>query len=214
MRLYLASQDLGDYAHVARELAGDSNKAALIRNAQDSSPAEERNWSTPQKRKMFEDAGFEFGEIDLRDYFGKSKELQEKLQEFGSIWVAGGNTFILRRAFAKSGLDTILTELLKQDKILYGGWSAGAMIMAPDIKSSDWGDSDSPHIVPDGYDPEIIWDGLSQVPFYIVPHIGNKQFNGKPEDMAKSCDSQNVPYYAITDSQVVVVNGDSVKLLP
>ena len=150
MRLFLSSQDLGRHADIAAKMAGKNKKALYIKNAQDNLPPEERNFSTPEKKKMFEAAGFEFEEIDLRDYFGKSKKLTEKLLPFGSIWSAGGNPFILRRAMQASGLDKILIDLLKNDKILYGGWSAGAMIMTPDLKGPNWSEEDRSNIIPEG----------------------------------------------------------------
>ena len=88
MRLFLSSQDLGRHADIAAKMAGKNKKALYIKNAQDNLPPEERNFSTPEKKKMFEAAGFEFEEIDLRDYFGKSHKLSKKLSEviqFGRI---------------------------------------------------------------------------------------------------------------------------------
>src|SRR3990167_1920870 len=113
MRLFLSSQDFGDYPEVAAKLAGRNRKAAYVKNAQDDKP-DERDLSTPEKKLMFEAAGFEFEEIDLRNYFGKSKDLLNKLSNFGSFWSSGGNTFILRRAMKASGLDEILKQLLKE----------------------------------------------------------------------------------------------------
>lgn len=213
MRLFLSSQDLGRYPHIARELAGPNNKAAYVKNAQDHLPPEVRNFSTPDKKAMFEAAGFEFEEIDLRDYFSNQEDLRSKLSGFGSFWAAGGNAFILRRAFEQSGLSKLLPEMLKNDEILYGGWSAGAMVMAPDLKGVDWDAGDRPKIVPAGYDAGVIWEGLAQVPFYIVPHIGNKKFGDRPQGMASYYESKNLSHYDLSDGQVLIVNGDHVELL-
>jgi dipeptidase E len=56
--------------------------------------------------------GFKPEELDLRNYFEKSKELAKKLSEFGLFWVIGGNTFLLRRAFAQSSIDNWLITAL------------------------------------------------------------------------------------------------------
>ncbi|HSX18123.1 MAG TPA: Type 1 glutamine amidotransferase-like domain-containing protein [Candidatus Saccharimonadales bacterium] len=214
MRLFLSSQDLGNYADVAAKLAGKNKKALYIKNAQDDLPPEERNFSTPEKKKMFEAAGFIFEEIDLRDYFGKTEKLAKKLSEAGSFWSAGGNVFVLRRAFAASGLDKILLDMLKKDEILYGGWSAGSMIMTPDLKGADWDETDRPDIIPKGYkESKIIWEGLALVPFYIVPHIGNEMFGDRPKGMVNYYETNNLPYYALKDGQVVVVDGDKTEFL-
>lgn len=215
MRLFLSSQDLGNYLEVAAKLAGTNKKAAYVKNSQDDLPPEERNFSTPEKKKMFESAGFEFEELDLRDYFGKSEKLLNKLSSFGSFWSAGGNVFVLRRAFAASGLDKILVELLQRDKILYGGWSAGAMIMTPDLRGADWSEEDRPHIIPKGYDRnhKVIWKGLGLVPFYIVPHFGNPKFGDGPQKMIDYYKKYKLPHYVLKDGQVVVVNGDKEEFL-
>lgn len=213
MRLFLSSQDLGRHAEVASRMAGSNKKAIYIKNAQDNLPSEQRNWSTPEKKKMFEAAGFEFEEIALRDYFGKPDKLLSKLSNYGSFWSSGGNTFILRRAFAASGLDKILTDLLKNDQILYGGWSAGAMIMAPDLKGPDWSEEDRSHIVPEGYEPKVIRQGLNLVPFYIVPHFGSEIHGDSPQKLANYYKSKKLRYYDLEDGQVVVVDGGKTEFL-
>ncbi len=164
---------------------------------------------------MFEAVGFEFEELDLRDYFGEKEKLHDKLSNFGSFWSAGGNVFVLRRAFAASGLDEILIDLLKEDKILYGGWSAGAMIMTPDLRGADWSEEDRPHIIPKGYDQnqKIIWRGLGLVPFCIVPHFGNPIFGEGPQKMIDYYKSHKLPHKVLRDGQVIVINGDKEDFL-
>lgn len=213
MRLFLSSQDLGNHAAVATKLAGKNKKALYIKNAQDHLLPKERNFSTPEKKKMFEAAGFEFEEIDLRDYFGQPGKLVKKLSEVGSFWSSGGNVFILRRAFAYSGLDKILIDLLQNDKILYGGWSAGAMIMTPDLKGPDWSEEDRSNIIPEGYESKVIWQGLNLVPFYIVPHFGSEIHGDSPQKLAKYYKSKKLRYYDLEDGQVVVIDGEKTEFL-
>jgi len=214
MRLFLSSQDLGSYGEVATRLAGHNKKAAYLKNAQDDLPAEERNWSTPEKIKMFAKFGLELEEIDLRDYFGKADKLLNKLSNYGSLWSSGGNAFVLRRAFAASGLDKILTRLLKEDKILYGGWSAGAIVMTPDMHGNHWTEEDRPSIIPGGYpDSKVIWEGLNQVPFCIVPHYGNPDFGDGPQKMLDYFKSHNQPYKILKDGQVIIVDGEKTEFL-
>lgn len=213
MRLYLSSQDLGNYAAKARELAGRNNRAIFIKNAQDNEPEEVRNFSNPEKKKMFESAGFEFEMLDLRDYFDKPDKLLNKLSNFGSFWSSGGNTFILRRAMKTSGLDEILKKMLAEDRILYGGWSAGAMIMTPDLKGPDWSNEDRADIIPEGYDSKVIWEGLNLVPFYIVPHFGSEIHGDSPQKLAGYYKSKNLRHYILKDGQVVVINGEKEEFL-
>lgn len=214
MRLFLSSQDFGRHADVARRMAGDNPKAIYIKNAQDDLPETERNFSNPEKLQMFKDAGFEPEMIDLRDYFGEKDALVERLKGAGSFWSSGGNTFILRRAMKASGLDQILTELLAQDQIMYGGWSAGACIASGDLHGIEYGDRPSPDVVPDEYPiKEIIWEGLGLVDFMIIPHCNQEWFfeSGKLcEDYFLKSGSN---YKKLDDGQVIIVDGDKVEFL-
>ncbi len=213
MRLFLSSQDFGKYGKLARELVGENNNAAFIKNAQDDKTSEERNFSTASKKQMFENFGFKFEEIDLRNYFGKSNKLKIKIASFGSVWCAGGNTFILRRAMHASGLDKILKELLDQDKIAYGGWSAGACIVADSLKGIQYGDRPSPSIVPASYPiKKTIWSGLGLVDFIVIPHCNMDWF----VDSAKRAEAyfklHNQEYKKLNDGQVIIINGNDLRL--
>lgn len=213
MRLFLSSQDLGNYAEVAAKMAGSNNKALFIKNAQDNKSEEERNWSNPEKKKMFEDVGFEFEMIDLRDYFSKPEQLEKKVSQAGSFWSSGGNTFILRRAMKASGLDTILKKLISEDKIMYGGWSAGAMITGPDLKGPIWSEDDKSNIIPDGYETKVIWEGLNLVQFYIVPHFGSDIHGDSPQILADYYKAKKIRHYLLKDGQVIIINGNKEELL-
>lgn len=211
MRLFLSSQDFGTYPEVLVSLVGDKKRVAFINNAKDETPAYERSAHTKEKKIEFERLGFTFEEIDLRQYFGLPQELLDKLSNFSLIWAAGGNTFVLRRAMAASGLDDALKELLKDDKIVYGGSSAGSIVATPSLRGTEFGDD--PKIVPKGYDKKIIWDGLKLVPFYIVPHYKSDWFGKQAEEMATYMQNKKLPYYALIDNQVVLVDGQKEKML-
>ena len=214
MRLFLSSQDFGNYAQVVSDLVGKNKKAAFIKNAQDDLTAAERNFSLPEKKRMFETAGLDFEEIDLRNYFGKSAELRVRLADFGSVWCAGGNTFILRRAMKASGLDDILRELLHEDKILYGGWSAGACIAASSLHGVENGDDPTSDAVPGDYPIiDTVWDGLGLVDFMVIPHYNSDWFGAEAELMKQYCIDLKLPYKPLEDGQVMVVNDDKVELL-
>jgi dipeptidase E len=214
MRLFLSSQDLGNHADVAAKMSGDNKKSLFIKNAQDDKLPEERNFSNAEKKKMFEDAGFEFEMLDLRDYFGKKDELEEKVKKAGSLWSSGGNTFILRRAMAASGLDEILKKLLAEDKILYGGWSAGAYIAAPSLHGIEFGDRPQPVAVPENYpSKETIWEGLDLVPFTVVPHYKSGWFDEEADTCIEYLRKYKMPYQSLEDGQVVIVDGDKVEVL-
>ena len=211
MRLFLSSQDFGNYQGRLVELVGPNRRVVFINNAKDEWGPREKKKSAAEKEQEFNAAGFDFEEIDLRDYFKKSSELLNKLSSIGLIWLSGGNTFILRRAMSYSGLDRLLVNLLKEDKLAYGGSSAGSIIPTPSLHGTEYGDN--PNSVPEGYKHEIIWDGLNLVPFYIVPHCQSDWFNSEADEMLNYLRKNDLPHYALIDGQVVVIDGDKTEFL-
>jgi dipeptidase E len=212
MRLFLSSENLGKYPDVFLELVG-KHKLALIENAKDGYSEQDRRSKIQQHIDQFSSQGFDPEEIDLREYFVKPKELLNKLSNFGGVFVFGGNTFVLRRAMAASGFDRAIKKLFKEDRIAYGGSSAGSMIMTPDLKGPIWSEEDRSDIIPEGYDAKVIWQGLNLVPFYIVPHFGSEIHGDSPQKLANYYKSKNLKHYILEDGQVVVINGDKEEFL-
>lgn len=214
MRLFLSSQDLGHHADLAYELCGPGKRAAIIVNAQDYLPEEERAEKVGRKIAMFSEAGFTAEELDLRDYFGKAHDLETYLQNIDLVWGNGGNTFILRRAMQASGLDEILKERLTDDSIMYGGSSAGSCVCAPSLKGIDHGDRPYPDVVPAAYpSKEIIWEGLGLVPFMVVPHCDQEWFNLNADETIKVLQAQKTAYVALNDGEVIIVDGAETRIL-
>jgi dipeptidase E len=211
LRLFLSSEGFGNYPNQLLDLVGGNKKTAFIDNAKDEIPEAERMQHVAEKRSEFENVGLIFEEIDLRNYFGKQAELLQKLEGFGLIWLSGGNTFVLRRALAYSGLDKILKDILSANMIAYGGSSAGSIIPTPSLHGTEFGDD--PGIVPDGYKKEVVWDGLDLVPFHVVPHFGSDWFGQESIDMERYLKENSMPYKTIKDGQVIVIDGDKEEFL-
>lgn len=207
MRLYLTSYRLGARPAELVALARGRSRAAVIANAGDCFPPEGRQ---PRLEREFENLGalgFGAEELDLRNWFGRSDELRAELERFDLVWVKGGNTFILRRAFRLSGFDDALLDALQRDALVYAGYSAGACVVAPSLRGIE--PMDDPHAHADGYSGEVLWDGLGLVPFQIVPHFRSDH----PEsEMANTCIDQLIsahePFIALRDGETIVVDGD------
>jgi dipeptidase E len=106
MKMYLSSFRLGDHPEQLVDLVGNNKRAAVIANSIDFGNDPERRKAGVQREiDDLTKLGFTPEEVDLRNYFGKPKELEKKLSEYGMLWVRGGNTFILRRAYKESGMD-------------------------------------------------------------------------------------------------------------
>jgi dipeptidase E len=63
-----------------------------------------------------------------------SEHQDDELSEFASVYIGGGNTYLLLAEFLECGFDQHLIEYVSQGGIIYGG-SAGAAILGKDIRT-------------------------------------------------------------------------------
>ncbi|MFC5180331.1 Type 1 glutamine amidotransferase-like domain-containing protein [Actinomadura harenae] len=210
MRLYLSSFRTGDRPDLLLGLCGGAGREiAVIADALDAAPEETRAECVRREIAALDALGFAGTEIDLRDYAGRPGDLAGELQRFPAVWVRGGNVFALRYAMARSGADVLLTKLIQDDAIVYAGYSAGACVLAPGLRGLDACDA------PDAA-PETIWDGLGVLGFAFVPHVDSP---GHPEcealtQVAGVYRASGVPYRALRDGQVLVVDGETSSIVP
>ncbi len=108
-----------------RLLAGRA-RTALIPNAIDNRDGQEQTALMRRGIDELVGIGLEPVALDLRDYFGKASNFRATLAGVDLIYVRGGNPFILRRAFRQSGADAVLSDLLTNDAIASGAYSAGS----------------------------------------------------------------------------------------
>lgn len=168
MKLYLSSFRLGNKTSELSAMF-ENKKVGLISNALDAyTDLGRRLESTQREFAELRSVGLTPEDINLKNYFGKSDELKQKLAEFGGIWLRGGNAFVLRRAMNYSGLDIIIKNLVSDKSFVYAGYSAGVCVITPTLKGLELVDDAS--IVPDGYKSEVIWDGLGLVNYSVAPH--------------------------------------------
>ena len=206
VRLYLSSFRIGTRPDELLKLLGGRMRTALILNADDYKSAEDRVTSLQREMDELRNLGLEPREIDLRDYFGKPGALRQALSICHLVYVRGGNTFVLRRAFRQSGADE-LRELLARDAIVYGGYSAGVCVLAPSLRGLEL--VDDPNVVPDSYHEPVIWEGLAVLPYQILPHY----FSDHPESEAMDTVLQrwlheHVLFRALSDGEAIVVDGE------
>lgn len=206
MRLYLSSHGFGNHLERLRQMVGENKKVLFIDNAKDDLSEDERQAHVAEKRLEFEAAGFEFYELDLRKYFGKAELLSRIVAGAGLVWVSGGNTFLVRRALKYSGLDEILMNDLRKDLFVYGGSSAGAIIMTKTLRGTEMGDD--PYVAPEGYEQEIIWSGLGMIYPQLVPHYQSSWFGNEAQAMIDYFEDNGLKYKGLKDGEVYVVDGE------
>lgn len=212
MRLYLSSHGFGDHVDTLHKMVGDNKKVLYIDSAKDDWPAAERAQHVAEKHAEFEKLGFEFYELDLRKYVDKAELLAKIVAGAGLVWAGGGNTFLLRRAMKYSGLDTILQNDLKADLFVYGGSSAGSVVMTKTLRGVEM--EDDPYVVPEGYDEEIIWSGLGLIYPQLVPHYGSELFAENAKAMIDFFDENGLKYVTLKDGEVYVVDGQFEERMP
>jgi dipeptidase E len=212
MRLFLSSYRAGKHDTELSKLLGGINKIAVITNAKDYKTPGGRRERIEENFEYYRSIGLEPTEIDLRPYFHKPGA--EKLfSNHNFVWLAGGNVFLLRRALKYTGLDKFFYDKVRQNEIILGGESAGAIIMGPTLRYSEVDtDEDSPNYIPDGYDKQVIWEGLDLVNYVPVPHYQTPDYIGI-DDYIKNLDKENIPYKKMTDDQAILINGDREKFL-
>lgn len=210
MKLFLSSQDLGGFAEDLRELVGKNRKTLLITNARDYADPEEKAEVVQRKLKMMKAAGFDAIELDLREYFSKDfTELSEFVADYnpGLVCAIGGSVFLLGTALTISGMDDIIRQLLEEDKIVYAGYSAGAMVAAKDIENYERDDLQV-ESVHGYYGVPAITNGLGLIAEYIIPHVDRKEYSKETKFYKEHLSSLGVETIMLNDQDVYIVNGN------
>lgn len=204
MRLYLSSFRTGTHSDRLIALADGARRTALVPNALDGLPADVRDTALRRDLDDLDSAGLDVTLTDLREPAAVAS-----LTGYDVVWIRGGNVFVLRRVLADTQADTVLLDLLHRDAVVYGGYSAGACVLAPDLTSLALVDDPAA-----ATEPIMTGLGLLDRPF--VPHVRSP---GHPETAA--CDAvaatyaaAGQPHWALRDGEVLIVDGDQIQLLP
>lgn len=208
MKLYLSSYFFGAHAQELSTLISDKKKAAIIMNAGDMHGNKLRPFYFNAEADKFRQLGYEAEELDLREYFNDKDKLKSVLVKYSLVWAMGGNSFVLRRALKQSGADILLKELVSKNRLIYAGFSAGAVVATTTLHGIEL--VDDPNEVPEGYDSEIVWDGLGLVDFSIAPHYKSQH----PESYSINAvvdyfKSQDMTYKTLSDGEDIVIDTPS-----
>lgn len=205
MKLYLSSYKLGDSPEQFTNLFGENKKVGIIMNATDVYGSEKRAEYLSREVANLAQIALQGEDLDLRNYFDQPDVLSDKLAELGGVWVMGGNSFALRRAMKASGFDTVAIPLITDNKLVYGGFSAGAVVATPSLHGIEI--DDEPEVVPEGYPQEIIWEGLGLVDYSIAPHYQSDHPESPTiEKVIEYFQQNNIAYKALHDGEAIVVS--------
>lgn len=209
MRLFLSSYRFGAHPDRLLALVGRPGRVAVVANAADAWPPRARDSAVVSDMVPLRRLGFVPEEVDLRSFVGDPHGLASRLARFPLVWVRGGNTFVLRAQFARSGADTVLPDLLAADALVYAGYSAGACVMTPTLRGLEYADDPAEVHPTCGISP--IWDGLGLVDYAIVPHVGSADLDesGSTDHTIEYYRNAGIECRPLTDDQVIVVEGDT-----
>lgn len=213
MHLFLSSYRAGKHEAELTSFLDGIDKVGIITNSKDYKTPEDREAKLADNFEWWRSIGLTPQEIDLRPFFEKP-DAEQLLDGFEFIWLAGGNVFLLRRALLYTGLEKVLAERARQNRIILGGESAGAIIMGPTLKHSEVEseNEDSPYYTPEPYKKEVIWEGLGLVDYVPVPHYDSPGYIGIDEYIT-NLEKDKIPFNKMTDDQAIIINGDKEEFL-
>ena len=121
--------------------------------------------------------------------------------------------FLLRHALRRSEADTALIGLLAKDSLVYGGNSAGGCVLSPSLRGLEA--ADDCDAVGRIYGDEPVWEGLGVLDRAFIPHIGSADVpeSAALELLAARYQAAGVAHWALRDGQVLVIDGESARLV-
>lgn len=208
MRLYLSSFRLGRCPDRLRTLVRGGRRAAVIANAMDGQPADERRAGVEREMTALSGLAFVPEHLDLRDFFDRD-DVGAALGRYDLLWLRGGNVFMLRYALARSRADGAIVRLLATDSVCYGGYSAGPCVLNGSL--AEFATVDDPSVVTLAYGDPPPASGLGLLDRAFVPHVDSP---AHPETdacgrVAARYAAAGVPHRTLRDGEVLVVDGDT-----
>ena len=86
---------------------------------------------------------------------------------------------------------------------VYAGYSAAICVLAPPLKGLEC--VDDPHLVPLGYQPAIIWEGVGLLPYSIAPHYrSDHPESAAVEKLVQYFIQQKMLFKALHDGEVIL----------
>ncbi|MBI4153848.1 Type 1 glutamine amidotransferase-like domain-containing protein [Candidatus Woesearchaeota archaeon] len=170
---------------------------AFIPNAKDG--AKDKT-GIEKQRAFLQENGYTLKDVDLNRY--KDEKLYRELKKYGTLYVAGGNCFVLLERMRDSGFTRIIGKLIKEG-IVYIGQSAGACVAGPSIEPLKKMDN-----------PEMAklesYGGLGFIDFVFLPHYKNAKYSKAIAGIEKEY-GQKFILKKFTDSEGCIIEGRAIR---
>lgn len=146
--------------------------------------------------------------IDIADISAVDKKIWgPKFEEADILFFEGGNSYHLMEWINKSGLTTLLPDLLKTK--VYVGVSAGSMVTNPDLALKI-----SQLVYEEDFDRTEDMIGLNLVDFYFLPHLNSPYFKKLREaDIREATKGMKKKIYAIDDNSAIKVIDEKIEII-
>ena len=218
MRLYLASDRVGDFGKRLYELIHGNPRTLVISNARDHRTPEDRKIIVEKDMAALKECGLIPTELDLRQFFGKADELQKYINEFkpGCIFAMGGNNYSLSTALHLSGMDDIIRDGLKNDEFVYAGYSAGAICASKDLMNyyNSFGMRAGDRIEETkALYGEVYTNGLGIIDEFICPHADEEKFREVCIKADSDIRQRGLTPITLNNPDVVIVDGEKFEIL-
>jgi len=148
--------------------------------------------------------GYRVVEIDLRHHFADRSALVSALASVSFFWATGGNAFVLNLAMRLSGFADVFRGPLDEGSLVYGGYSAGAVVAGTSLRGIELLDriDDLPEAYPSA---QVLWEGLGLVDGVIVPHHRSDHRESATAGVVVERLAQSgMPFRALRDGEVLV----------
>lgn len=207
MKLFLCSLGIGN--KVALQTLFDKPLAEIrcgvIKNPMDLKDPDKRALSYALVDSGFSSMGISKVYIDLREYISSPEKLENLVQSLDMLWVTGGNVFYIRELFNKVGFEAVLTAAIGRG-LVYGGDSAGALVICPTLRYLDAIDDISQI-------SQVIYQGLNLIDFVPLPHWGNEKYQPKLGEIKEKLEKDGIKVVTFSDGQTIVINNDLIRIV-
>lgn len=131
-----------------------------------------------------------------------TQQIKNRLLEADVIFVVGGHTDYLMSVFNKSGLSSILPEIVASK--VYVGSSAGSMVIGQRVSTTAY-----QHVYGEKEDYGVT-RYLELVNFALKPHLGSPSFpQNRPEVLLQISQDFDSTIYGLQDETAIIINGDT-----
>jgi dipeptidase E len=206
MKLFLASSFEKTAAIFEKKMKAKLKKknVIFIANAADNHTGDK--WWIKADNKTFTDYGAVVLETDLRTI---SKEEFTYLLEISDIiHFCGGSVLYTISLLKERGFDSLISDYVENNKIIYSGTSAGSMIVAKDLSLCAFDPEEKPFL-----EKMKNYTGLGLVDFLIMPHANNADFTEGNVEMVKRLPKYSQSVIFIYDRQAVWVEDNKLEIV-